>query len=293
MPIYTPREKYNAFSSPIFKENIIHFAGNSYLQVLPGDAEIILVGEYVSDDEAAGIARDPVSQDITIPLGDGPVLDEFRVAEIETYNGTYLALVFTGSFQDGDRRVAHDSSDRTFSQGSESFQNVRSTIRAVSEDSIVYDTFMSGVNDSPGPEVRNSPTSVTVPVSPFPVGGIALTKIIGGVRVASQSFHMGTWSFRRKPRIGVSAELSPFSHGQVKDLIKGPINTKTYDITSPHGAIGDEGPVKVKFYVSGSLTTGMDTNSQNVSATAEVTTPYVDGHSNSRNQDIDSLIVTT
>lgn len=293
MPIYTPREKYHAFASPILKENIIHFAGNSYLQILPGDAEIILVGEYVSEDEPIGIARDPVSNDISLPLGDGPVLDEFRVAEVETYRGTYLALVFTGSFQDGDRRAVYDASNRMFDEDAEAFPSVRSTVKAVSEKSIVYDIFMSGVNDSPGPEVRNSPTNKNVPASPFPAGGIALTKIIGGVRVASQSFRFrnDNWSFRRKPRIGVSAELSPFSHGQPKDLIKGPINTKTYDITSPHGASGEEGPVKVKFYVTGTLTTGIQTNSQNVSSTAEVTTPYIDGHSNSR--ETDELIVTT
>jgi len=291
MPIYTPREKYHAFASPILKENIIHFAGNSYLQVLPGDAEIILVGEYVSDDEPVGITRDPVSDDITIPVGDGPVLDEFRVAEVDSYMGTYLALVFTGSFQDGDRRAVYDASSRKYTDDAEFFPGLKSTIRAVSDQDIVYDMFMSGVNDSPGPEVRNSPADVTVPESPFLAGGIPLTKLIGGVRVASQSFHMGTWSFKRKPRIGISAELNPFKHGQLHDLIKGPINTKTYDISNPHGAQGNEGPVKVKFYITGTLTTGIQTTSQNVSATAEVNTPYIDGQSVSR--EVDELIVTT
>lgn len=291
MPLYTPRSKYNAFAAPIFKENLIHFAGNSYLQILPGDAEIILVGEYIADDEAKQISRDPVSDDISIPIGSDPVLDDFRIAEVDTYRGTYLALVFTGDFTSGTRQAIYDTTTKRYSAGNELYPGLKSTIRAVSEDEIVYDMYMSGVNDSPGPEVRNSPTSVTVPVTPFGVGGIPLTRIVGGIRVASQSLHRGAWSFKRKPRIGLAVELNPFGHGQAKDLIKGPINTKTYDITSPHGAIGTSAPVSVKFYVTGTLTSGLQTTSQNVSETAEVNTPYIDGQSVSR--EVDELIVTT
>lgn len=291
MPLYTPRSKYNAFAAPIYKENLIHFAGNSYLQVLPGDAEIVLVGEYVSDDEAVQSIRDTVSDDIASPIGDEPVLDEFRIAEVSTYRGSYLALVFAGDFESGTRRAIYDTTARRYSFGTEIWPALKSTIRAVAEDEIVYDSYMSGVNDSPGPEVRNSPTSVTVPVTPFGAGGIPLTRLVGGIRVASQSLHRGTWSFKRKPRIGLSAELNPFGHGQPNDLIKGPINTKTYDITSPHGSIGTNAPVSVKFYVTGTLTTGLQTTSQNISATAEVNTPYIDGQSVSR--EVDELIVTT
>lgn len=289
MPTYTPRQKYNSFNVPILRERLLHFAGNSYLQILPGDAEIILIGEYVSDDEAVNPGRDPVSNDVSIPVGDSFVLDDFRVAEVESYVGSYLSLTFTGSMDDGTRRAIFDGAVRT---GSQDPGNVRSTVKAVSPNIVNFDEFMTGVNDSPGPTSRNAPSSPTVPVNPFGWGGEDLPKIVGGVQVASQSFFRGTvGNFKRKPRIGLAANLNPNSHGQFKDLIKGPINTKTYDVSKPHGGQFNDGPLTVKFIVTGTIVPPSQTTSQNISPTGIVENPYFDGHAVSR--ETDELIVTT
>jgi hypothetical protein len=289
MPTFTPRSKYNAFNTSILRERLLHFAGNSYLQILPGDAEIILVGEYVSDDEAIQLQRDPVSTDISIPVGNDYVLDDFRVAEVDSYVGSYLSLTFTGSMDDGTRRAIFDAAVRT---GSQDPGNVRSTVKAVSPSIVSFDEYMTGVNDSPGPSSRNAPGNSTVPANPFGWGGPDLPKIIGGVQIASQSFFRSAiGNFRRKPKIGIAANLSPVSHGQLKDLIKGPVNTKTYDVSRPHGGQFDNAPLLVKFVVSGNVVPPAQTTSQNISPTGIVENPFFDGQAVSR--ETDELIVTT
>jgi len=281
----TPRSKNRPYTTSIFKENLIHFAGNSFLEIRPGDAELILVGEYVSDDEASEIMRDPISADISIPVGDTPVVDDFRIAEIDSYRGSYLALTFTGEMSDGNRRVAYDGTVRSTSGSS---GNVRSFVKMASGEEILYDPYFSGVNESPLSAYRNAPNLPSVPISSLISNRIA--SIVGGIPIYSGTIFRGNSAFKRKPAIGISAKFSGFSYGQHKDLLQGVDNTRTYMLDSPNSSKFSPSPVTVRFFSGVSPAIPSFTDSVNITADYTITAPYFDVDPPSGS--FDSLIVT-
>jgi hypothetical protein len=281
----TPRQKNQPYVTSILKENLIHFAGNSTLEINPGEAELILIGEYVSDGEVVEMMRDPVSPDVTLAIGDTPVSDDFRIAEIDSYRGSYLALTFTGKMSDGTRRVLYDGTVRSDSTGS---GNVKAFVKMVSDEEILYDSYFTGVNESPLSAFRNASNLSTVPISSlFPQ---ALAKRIGGIPIYSGTIFRGNAAYKRKPQTGVSAKFSAFSYGQFKDLLEGVENTKTHTVTRLNAARFNQGPIKVRFFSGSDAIDPSLTTSINISPTAIVETPYFDVEPPSGS--FDTLIVT-
>lgn len=279
------RKQNEPYVAPILKEALIHFAGNSYLQVLPGEAEIILVGEYVSDETGLQVLRDPVSNEITIPVGDYPVTDEFRTAEVDAYKGTYLSLSFTGNMFSGTRRVLYDGASRDENSVS---GTVRSFVRATNTAEVLYDQYFSGVNESPASAIKNAPNLSTVASSSLFSKGLATR--IGGISIQSGSFFRGKPAFKRKPTMGISAKFSPFSYGQMKDLIGGVENTRTYRIDKPNSSRTSNGPLLVRF-VSGNVRVDpSQTNSVNLTTRGIILEPFFDIEPPTGS--LDTLIVT-
>ena len=281
-----PSRKLNEpYVASVLKEALIHFAGNSYLQVLPGDAEIILVGEYVSDEEGLQITRDPVSNDITTPIGDYPVTDEFRTAETDAYKGSYLSLTFTGNMSSGTRRVLYDGAERNESSVS---GTIRSFVRVTNTSEVLYDQFFSGVNESPVSAIRNAPNLSTVPSSSL--FSKILASRIGGISIQSGTFFRGKPAFKRKPAIGISAKFSPFTYGQMKDLIGGVENTRTYQIDKPNSSKTSNGPLFVRFVSGGEKVDPSQTNSVNLTTRGIIQEPFFD--IDPPTGSLDTLIVT-
>ena len=267
----TPRQINQPYVTSILKENLIHYAGNSWLEINPGEAELILVGEYVSDDEATEMMRDPISPDISSPIGDTPVSDEFRIAEIDSYRGSYLALTFTGKMEDGSRKILYDGTTRSESTGS---GNVRTFVKMTSEKEVLYDLYFTGVNESPLSAFRNAPNLSTFSTSSLLPQFLA--KRIGGISIISGTSFRGNSAYKRKPQMGISAKFSGFSYGQHRDLLEGVENTRTHIATSLNSAKFTQGPIKVRFFSGSNTVDPTLTTSINLSPTAVIERPYFD-----------------
>ena len=105
-----PRAQQNAFINPILMENIFHYAGNSYMRILPGDAELIFIGDYIRDGSPVSRNRSIESDDITTSIGDEFIHDQIRLSERDSMVGTYASQRFSGDMLDGTRGVSEDVS---------------------------------------------------------------------------------------------------------------------------------------------------------------------------------------
>jgi hypothetical protein len=275
-----PRKNVQPFVNPIMRETLPHYSGNSYLRIMHGEAEIILIGEYLTDGNGRQVTRGTFSDDFTQVVGDSFIVDGFDVAESDSLYGTYLSEILTGSIFSGNRGVAIDGATRNAKSGS----NVQRFVKMSSDSSLIHDLFFSGVNESPASAFRNAPEPSSFVSTP-------LDKIIGGKTESSGSFFRGKSALKRKPAIKLSAYFRTNHWGFFSDLVEGVENTKTYEVGSPGSGLVSSAAVKVRFVTGSMATDGANTTSQNISKTSEVVTPYVDGESNSR--EIDTMIVTT
>jgi hypothetical protein len=277
----TPRPKTTPFVSPIMRETLPHYSGNSYIRIMHGEAEIILIGEYLSDGNGKQVTRSSVSEDMTQIVGDSFIVDQFDNAESDALYGTYLAEIITGSFRFGNRGVSVDGSTRNSSAGN----NVQRYVKMSSDSSVLHDLFFSGVNESPATAFRNAPEPTGYPSS-------VLDRIVGGRSYASGSFFRGSAALKRKPAIKVSAYFRSNHWGYLSDIVQGVENAKTYELDNPGGSRIETSPVKVRFVSGESGELPIRTSSQNISKTSAVDTPYVDGQAVSRTAIDDEEIIT-
>jgi len=130
-----------AFVNPILKEQIWHYAGNSYMRILPGSAEMILIGDYIRDGEKVEMIRTINSSNMSTTIGNDPVLDQYDNAEVSAYVGTYQSQVITGTMSNNTRGVDYDAALRVDSRSGTVGRFV-----VASNDSIsLLDQYVSGV----------------------------------------------------------------------------------------------------------------------------------------------------
>jgi hypothetical protein len=276
-----PRGNQTPFVSPIMRERLPHYSGNSWLRILHGEAEIILIGEYLADGSGKQITRGSFSDDMTQVVGDSFVVDQFDNAESDALYGTYLSDIVTGTFKSGDRGVSADGASRTATAGS----NVQRYVKLTSDSVVLHDLFFSGVNESPASAHRNAPEPFGFVRNPF-------ERILGGVSIASGSFFRGRAALKRKPAVKVSAYFRSNHWGYFSDLVQGVENTKTYELGDPGRGKIENSPVIVRFVSGVDPAIPVQTSSQNISKTSAVDTPYVDGQAVSRSPIDDEEIIT-
>ena len=243
---------------PILKENIWHHAGASYLRILSGEAELILIGDYVQNESAAVITRTSILPGTTL-IGDELITDEFDVAESDALNGTYRSDILTGTIGGiFERAVAFDGASRNNSSGS----NVQRWYKVSSDHVVNSDIYFSGINESPNSAFKNSPNLPAQIVNP-------LAPILGGVSIASGSFFRGQPANKRKPSSFVSAYYNPKKYGQFRHLIEGIPYTQFYNLQQG----GNKG--KMKPPISITFESGSN-SSQNLSKNSKIDGPFFD-----------------
>jgi hypothetical protein len=117
IPIGQKRSKQTAMVDSILKNNIWHYAGNSYLRVLPGNAELLLIGDYIKDDSRSLNNKKINSSNISTVIGDNFISDQFETSEADAYAGTYISQNFDGSMALGTRGVVSDDAIRSQTSG--------------------------------------------------------------------------------------------------------------------------------------------------------------------------------
>ena len=266
-----PRRNVQAFINGILRETLSYYAGNSYLRVLPGEAEIILIGEYLSNNTGKQVSRNSYSDDLTQVVGNEFITDQFDNAEKDAFLGTYLAETVTGSIFDGTRQVAYDSSTIYAPAGS----NVPRFVKVVDAGIVNSDFYFRGINESPASAYRNAPQEITFVTS-------SVQFQVGGLSEPSGSFFRGSAALKRKPAIGVSAYLRMNHHGYFFDILEGVENTRHFEIAKTGGAKFLNSPVVARFVSGGSPVLSQSTSCQNISRTGVNNTPFVDGQAVSR-----------
>ena len=243
---------------PILKENIWHHAGASYLRILSGEAELILIGDYVQNESAAVITRTSILPGTTL-IGDELITDEFDIAESDALNGTYRSDILTGTIGGiFERAVAFDGASRNNASGS----NVQRWYKVSSDHVVNSDLYFSGINESPNSAFKNSPNLPAQIVNP-------LAPILGGVSIASGSFFRGQPANKRKPSSFVSAYYNPKKYGQFRHLIEGIPYTQFYNLQQG----GNKG--KMKPPISITFESGSN-SSQNLSKNSKIDGPFFD-----------------
>jgi hypothetical protein len=268
------RKSQQSFITQILKDRIGHYSGNSYLRILHGEAEIILIGEYVADDTGKNVNRNSFSSNISQVIGNDFSFDQYDVEEDESYRGTYLADFVTGSIFDGTREISYDRAIRSSAVNS----NFTRFVKVNSSEEVLYDFYFSGSNESPASAFRNNPVPSGFVSNP-------LQNVLGGVSIASGSFFRGQAAFKTKPAIPVSAKLNPRHHGFVSDIVEGAENTRLFNIQNPDSRNTLSSPVRVNFVFENQVikpSIATRTSNQNISSTSEVNTPYIDGQAVSR-----------
>jgi hypothetical protein len=135
------REPQTAMINSILKNEIWHYAGNSYLRILPGSAELLLVGNYIREDTKVEYSKNIKSTNISNVIGDSLISDRFENSEFDAYVGTYITQNLTGSIFDGSRQITSDDAQRTSSSGG----TIRLFKNSISDNVFILDQFLSGV----------------------------------------------------------------------------------------------------------------------------------------------------
>lgn len=282
-PATTPgyRGPQEPFINGILREILSHYAGNSYLRVLPGEAEIILVGEYVKLDNGKEVSRTSISEDISIVIGEDFPTDQFDISEKDAFLGTYTAEDVQGSIFDDTRRVLYDTAIQSSGDPGVGFNKKSSKtsfkrfVKASNDGIINSDFYFKGINESPASAFKNAPQVTSFVEDPIHFE-------IGGATEESGSFFRGEAALKRKPAIGVSIYLNPKHHGYLSDLFYGIENTKQFNV----GKIGSSKfvrpPIGVRFVSGSQDIPPLSSSSQNISKTGAVDTPFIDGQAVSR-----------
>jgi hypothetical protein len=135
------RAAQTAMINPILKNQIWHYAGNSYLRVLPGSAQLLLVGNYIREDNKIEYNRSKQFPDVTTVIGNDLITDQYENAEYDAYAGTYITQNFGGDIFDGTRKIISDDALRNSSSGGtiKLFKNL------TNNKILILDQFISGV----------------------------------------------------------------------------------------------------------------------------------------------------
>ena len=239
-------------AQPILKEEIWHHAGASYLRILGGEAELILIGDYLQDSKPSGISRTTFVPGVT-HIGDQKKLDTFDIIESDYMLGTYRSNIMNGKFPN--RYVADDGSRRNNSSGA----NIKRFYTVFSDSFINYDFYFNGMNESPNSAFRNRPDNGI----PIP----SRDKIGGESEPAKYNFR-GQSATKAKPTIFISANYNPNSYGQFRDLFEGIPYTQFYDLNL--GSVkGQPKPVVENSFIGTPV-------SGNLSPYSRVDTPFFD-----------------
>ena len=135
------KSKNEAFINQVLKEKIWHYAGNSYMRILPGDAEIILIGDYTRDNKTKEKNRPISSTLVSTIVGDEFVSDGYDNSETSAYVGTYQSQIITGSMFDNTRGVAYEAAARGETNAGTIGKFVSLSINSIS----LLDQYISGV----------------------------------------------------------------------------------------------------------------------------------------------------
>jgi hypothetical protein len=82
---------------------------HSRLKILTGDAELILIGDFISDESSNSYKNNQVGDNVTSYYGDAPVSDVNLLYTSDLLSGTLFTRVFTGS--EGQLGVVDGNSD--------------------------------------------------------------------------------------------------------------------------------------------------------------------------------------
>jgi hypothetical protein len=135
------REPQKAMINPIIKNDIWHYAGNSYIRVLPGEAQLLLIGDYIKDERKIEYSKTKRSPNISVVIGENLISDKFETSEYDAYAGTYITQNFTGNIFDETRQISSDDAVRTSNSGGTIKLFKVSNNRTIR----VLDQFLSGV----------------------------------------------------------------------------------------------------------------------------------------------------
>ena len=237
---------------PILKEEIWHHAGASYLRILGGEAELILIGDYLENSKASNISRTNFIPGVT-QIGDYKKLDSFDIVEPDYLLGTYRSNIMAGNFPN--RYVADDGSRRNNSSGA----NIKRFYTVSSDSSINFDFYFNGLNESPNSAFRNRPDNGVPEPSRDRIGGAS--------EPAKYRFR-GDSATKAKPAIFISANYNPNSYGQFRDLFEGIPYTQFYDINLG-GVKGQPKPAVENSFIGTPV-------SGNLSPYSRVDTPFID-----------------
>jgi len=93
-----PSDTKRAFKNTHLKEDYRSTLPHSRLKILTGEAEIVLIGEFLQDGTPTYNGRStPAGAGITRVVGDDPVLDRSLLYNLDLLSGTMHTRIFTGS----------------------------------------------------------------------------------------------------------------------------------------------------------------------------------------------------
>ena len=259
------RARFEPFINPILREQIVHYAGNSYLKILPGPAEIILFGDFMSDQRPRTIDRLSVSDALETLYTDVDY-DTYDVSEIDALRGTYHSIEYTGSFFAGTRGMAKGQ------VGTFSFATVKKFVKLSSDSLVLSDLFFSGVNEGPISAVRNSPNAVGETLSQLS----SLSSVLGGVSIPFALYSRGQPANKRKPKITASACFRVDRYGMAADMLSPVSDTVYHDLSRVASPRGLTSPIRATFVSGSTIVSGSQTQSKNTSRTATITTPFIE-----------------
>lgn len=87
-----------AFKNTHLKEDYRKTLPHSRLKILTGEAEIILIGDFLQDQIPSNVGRStPTGEGITQIVGDSPVVDQSLLFNLDLLSGTLHTKIFTGA----------------------------------------------------------------------------------------------------------------------------------------------------------------------------------------------------
>jgi hypothetical protein len=100
------------FKNTYLKEDYRYTLADSRLQILPGEAEIVLIGDFLEDQSPVALNRDtPGGVGISIVIGDDLITDKNFLYTADLLSGSIYTRIFTGS--QGPAGLIEGNSDAT------------------------------------------------------------------------------------------------------------------------------------------------------------------------------------
>jgi hypothetical protein len=86
------------FKNTHMKEYYRKTLSDSRLKILTGDAEIVLIGDFLRNDSSTYVERStPEGVGITRVIGNDPILDQNNLFNLDLLSGSMFTRIFTGS----------------------------------------------------------------------------------------------------------------------------------------------------------------------------------------------------